>query len=1224
MKSSTILGTRLLPGLILALACSVPGMAQNLLTATPSSVSLTCNTNTTGPSAAVSVVVRPVTNLTGSNILAVTFGSVGAGLVVTAPATPVLTAANSVAGLTYTVRIANGCSGASSGTAAPTFRFSRATTVGGSATADVTVTANTTVTVGSTSPLTVNPAAVSLTCMKSGSTYTPGVAQKTQIRSLTTGGTPFTVNNSGAGAPPAWLTVSPLSGGTASATAVELSMEAAAGCGAFAVGSVNTATVQLLNAPAPVKPIQVTLRIVAPSPLTATPNPANLVHTKGGGTPGRVDVSLTSTVVPAPFFTVNTATLPTWLNVDAVTGTVPRSLRFTVTAIADTMAPGTYSATVRVQVANYADLSIPITLQLNNRAPRLSVAEGTQRLLSWTVGTPLPAPYVTAVSSDSPIPYTVETDGPLKPIVATANLKDLAYSFGTPIPITFDPNIFAAAVPGTTLEGTVSLTWGSPSSTITVTFKVDIQAPGATLTSITPASLPTANPGVTYTLVLTGSSFVTGTDPTIRTRVGIVSGSTFAVDPNISVNVVNSSSIILTIVVPSGTSTTLPFSPSGTGGTVIVGVCNPAGSTCTTPTSTASFNIGSNPIIQSVTSSASFIQVTAPTIQTIAPYDLLSLFGANFCSSGGRGCASTDTIKGIPDAATLAYPTWVSPDEEGSTQRKLTAVFQTRGGTPTVIATAPILFATNNQINLIVPAALASNSGTDVDLVVRFGYGSGSTMLSSTPFQLTVADTNPGLFTVAANGQGDGAILNSNLALVVPGNEAGVRSTGSDSDVVQLFVTGLGVPNSTADNTTAGTSSAWSGDCITMSSYLDSLNVSMGSAVTTMDGLILNSALLNTARLVPCFASGSARVPAVTIGGVAGTVTYAGWVPDNVAGLYQVNVRLPSSTGAYTTAAGTSLSAVTVPVQLPVVVTSASKSSQARVNLWVARKLKVAAPSGAGLTGTVGVAWATSNNSVVATQGTPSYRYAVTSGLLPAGLTLNASTGAISGIPAADTAGSYLVTVTATDSANFPISDKVSFTITITGGLVLTSTGTAPYNEIYGTADASVTTVTATGGVYPYTYALSGPSPLPFGLTVDTNTGVIGVSAFTPAGTYHVAVTATDSTSGTPLTGTINFDLVVALRVVRSTPATGANGTASDISTVTATGQTGTVSYALDSTSAALSWLSINSSTGVISITNAAPASTSRTVTVTATDGTAAPGAATAGSGTVTVVVAIN
>ncbi len=318
------------------------------------------------------------------------------------------------------------------------------------------------------------------------------------------------------------------------------------------------------------------------------------------------------------------------------------------------------------------------------------------------------------------------------------------------------------------------------------------------------------------------------------------------------------------------------------------------------------------------------------------------------------------------------------------------------------------------------------------------------------------------------------------------------------------------------------------------------------------------------------------------------------------------------------------MSTITAPVQLPIVVTANSVASQTGVNLWVAPRLKVVGPSGAGLTGTVGIPWSSSNNTVLATEGNGTYRYSLSSGLLPSGLTLNAVTGAISGTPAANSAGSYSVTVTATDTANIPVKGTVSFTLTVAGGLVVSSTGSAPYNGTFGTAAATLTTVSAAGGAYPYSFAITSPSTLPTGMTIGATSGVIGITALTPAGTYHVTVTSTDSTAVTPLTGSITFDIVVALHMARTTPATGTSGTASTISTVSATGNTGTIVYSLDTPTLALGWVTINSGTGAVGITTGAPASASVTATVTATDGTAAPGAASAGTGTITVAVATN
>jgi hypothetical protein len=1206
---SKFLRSRALLALIAMTICSGAAQAVNLLTATPATTPLTCVT-ATGPGAAGSIIIKPVATLTTGTI-AVTF-TAPSGVVVTAPATTTLSSTNQLTGLTYAVRLAAGCAGATTGSSNVQFK---AATVN-----DVTAAITSTVTFASTALVTA-PTSVALTCAKTGvASWVPGAPVVVSVTSAATLGTPFTVDT--VTSPPlGFVTVTPTTGGTATPTATTFTVSATAGCGGFAAGTTNTTSVHLLNSPAGDKVIAVSLQVLPPSPITATPSPASLSYVKGSGNPGRIDVALTAGA-PQPFFSVDTSTLPIWLTVDSTTGTTPKTLRFSTTAVSDTLAPGTYNVTVRLKVSNYADLAIPITLLINNPAARLSLAEGTTRNLNWTVGQAVPAPFITPISSDSPIPYSITTGGALSPIISPTLLKGLAYSFGSPIPVTFDPTIFAAATPGSVLTGTVTFAWGSPAATIVVTFNVTVLSPSASLSGISPASIPTAASGQ-FTVVLLGSNFVPSTDPSVKTKVGIVVSGAIVTNPNISSSVTNSSSMILTFTIPAVADPALPFSPTGVGGTVNLGICNPVNGVCTIPTGTQSLTIGNNPIIQGVTSASSYLQVTPPTLQTVAPYDMLSVFGVSFCSSGGTGCSSSQVMYGSPDPVTFLYPTTLSPDAVSGTQRLLTVTFQTHAVTPVFIANAPLLFATNGQINLLVPSGVAAQIGSTVDMVVNFGFGSGLTLKSSTPVNMNVTATNPGIFTIGADGQGDGAILNTSYAIVAAGQEAAVRATAADSDIVSIYMTGLGVPDSIADNAALGTAFTWSTDCISPASYLTSLNLFTGGNGTTLDGSIIIASLLNTNRLGPCLLTTSPDLPSITFGGVAGTVTYAGWVANSIAGLYQVNAKLPgSAVGGFTTASGASLSTITAPVQLPVVITANSRPSQAGVNIWVAPRLKVTGPTGAGLTTKVGVSWTASNNVVIATEGTSTYRYAVTSGLLPSGVLLGATSGAITGTPAANTAGSYIVTVTATDSANVPVTGTVTFTLVVTGGLAMSAAGTPPFLSTFGTDVPAVTTVLATGGTYPYVYTITAPVTLPAGMTIDPSTGIVGITALTPAGNYHVTVLATDS-SATPLTGSITFDVTVALLVTNSAPVSRVNGAGGIISTLTTTGNTGATGsliYALDATTTALTW--VTKTGGVITATASATAGV-RTVTVTVTDSVIAPGAASAGVGTVTFTMTI-
>jgi hypothetical protein len=669
--------------LALSVCAGIAQAANTTLLNPASTVAVTCDTHS--GSTAATILVHATTTPTGTNTIAVGVLTSGlpSGLTVVAPSPSVLSATTNTAGLTFTIKASfPGCAGYTSGVALAKFFFtatpSTTATPGTVTTTDNGTTPTVNVT-NTTSGLTGVPTtSVALTCIAttvSGTstvTYAPGPAVNVPIASASNLGTPFTVDQStGTGTVlPAWLTVTPASGTTTSSTAVSLSLVAPANCGGQTTAVTTPVTVSLANLPGPEKAFGVTLTMrsasIPVSPL-AVPKPVSLTYVKGSGNFVQVGMGVTAvnTATPPPFFTVDLTTVPGWLTMSPKSGNTPATINFSPTSICDSMAPGTYTATVGLNVSGSAPQQATVYLLITNTAPKLTISGGTAQALTWTIGAAYPTAIITAISTDSPIPYTVTTAGALQPSVTTAELTGLAYSFGSPIAVSFSPLLFASAQPGSILSGTVSLTWGSPSVTTVVTLNYTVLPPSASAISLNPATLPTNGTAFTaYTVGLIGTGFVVSNDVTQQTQVGFASsaspGAALTPDSFLTWVVKDANHITLTIKVPSGTDNNLKFSPTGGGGTSYIGVCNPNGSTCSVATSApVPLSIGNGPIIQAVSSASTFAQVTAPP-QTVAPYDMLSIFGNNFCSAGGSGCTTATILTAAPAALTLTYPTSLS------------------------------------------------------------------------------------------------------------------------------------------------------------------------------------------------------------------------------------------------------------------------------------------------------------------------------------------------------------------------------------------------------------------------------------------------------------------------------------------------------------------------------------------------------------------------------------
>jgi hypothetical protein len=149
--------------------------------------------------------------------------------------------------------------------------------------------------------------------------------------------------------------------------------------------------------------------------------------------------------------------------------------------------------------------------------------------------------------------------------------------------------------------------------------------------------------------------------------------------------------------------------------------------------------------------------------------------------------------------------------------------------------------------------------------------------------------------------------------------------------------------------------------------------------------------------------------------------------------------------------------------------------------------------------------------------GTGPYTCTVVSGTPPAGLVITNQT--ITGTPT--TAGSTTITVHCIDSSNPPL--------TVTGPVTITVQPVPPFTLNGSLPNATVNvpysqTITAQGGLPPYTYAITAGT-LPAGITLDPTTGTFSGTP-TMVGASSFTLTATD-TEATPQTASLPLILQV-------------------------------------------------------------------------------------------------
>jgi uncharacterized protein (TIGR03437 family) len=158
----------------------------------------------------------------------------------------------------------------------------------------------------------------------------------------------------------------------------------------------------------------------------------------------------------------------------------------------------------------------------------------------------------------------------------------------------------------------------------------------------------------------------------------------------------------------------------------------------------------------------------------------------------------------------------------------------------------PLIYAGKGQVNAVIPQALKPN--TSYQLVVQYG----STL--SVPLPLTVAQYQPGIYTLDLSGAGQGIVDIAGTTLLAAPAGNGSRPVQRGSEFLTIFATGLGPV------------------------------IGTNGEAPPADGAVapLGTIYQTTASVT------------ATIGGVGVPVAFSGLTPSLV-GFYQVNVQVPAT-----------------------------------------------------------------------------------------------------------------------------------------------------------------------------------------------------------------------------------------------------------------------------------------------------------------------------------------
>jgi hypothetical protein len=298
-----------------------------------------------------------------------------------------------------------------------------------------------------------------------------------------------------------------------------------------------------------------------------------------------------------------------------------------------------------------------------------------------------------------------------------------------------------------------------------------------------------------------------------------------------------------------------------------------------------------------------------------------------------------------------------------------------------------------------------------------------------------------------------------------------------------------------------------------------------------------------------------------------------------------LNTSTGAITGTPTGAAGTASFTVKVTDSSTVAALSAMQSLTILINS------NQPAPPTITTTSLPAATEGTAYNQTIQATGFAPLSFSMSAGILPAGLSLTSSTGAITGTPTGP-AGPSAFTIKVTDGSTPAQSTTQPLSITVGAAATLMITTTSLTTGISNTAYSM--TLQSTGGVAPITWSLA-LGPLPTGLSLNSSTGAI-TGAPSQSGVFSLTFQAADSSlpqqlANKQLTLTVDVGALAITTTNLLNPMVGESYN----QTLQFTGGTVPVTWSL--TSGALpTGLSLNASTGAITGTPTAAGPNSFTV----------------------------